>query len=63
MATPPPRKPTGGTAILLILVLLVVIAGLAVWGWSSAPPATPRPSATANPAILPPSGSPTQPQR
>jgi|GEM_PF-2896221 len=63
MAVPPPRKPTGGTAILLILVLLVVIGGLAAWGWSSAPPATPTPSATASPAVLPPAGAPAQPHR
>jgi len=59
----PPRKPTGGTAILLILVLLLLIGALAIWGWSSAPPATPTPFATANPAVLPPAAAPPQPHR
>jgi hypothetical protein len=47
----------------MILVLLLVIGGLAIWGWSSAPPATPTPAATANPAVLPPAAAPAQPHR
>ncbi|HEY0412751.1 MAG TPA: hypothetical protein VGD66_06405 [Allosphingosinicella sp.] len=63
MATRPPRRPTGGTAVLLILVLLVVVAALGVWGWSKAPPARPNPAATANPTVPPPSAAPAQPHR
>ena len=63
MVPTPPRRPTGGTGILLLVILLALVAGLAVWGWSSAPPATPTPAATASPAVLPPSAAPAQPVR
>ena len=63
MVGTPPRKPTGGTGILLFVILLALVAGLAIWGWSSAPPGTPTPSATANPAVAPPGAAPAQPHR
>jgi hypothetical protein len=63
MIDKPPFRPTGGTGIFLLLVLLALVGGLAVWGWSSAPPATPSPTATANPPVPPPSAAPAQPHR
>jgi hypothetical protein len=52
-----PRRPSGGTSLLMLLVLAIVVAGLLIWAYARSDPGQPNPAGTANPKVLPATGS------